>query len=69
MHKIQEIDQTQFLHHNLARMDAMVLGHFYPHHPPNMALGPLESVNDVFTLRFFSVAGLLVLLFWRIPSV
>jgi hypothetical protein len=69
MHKIQEIDQNQFFHHNSDSMDAMVPGHFYPHHPPNLALGPLESVNDVFTPRLFSVAGLLVLLFWRIPSV
>jgi hypothetical protein len=59
---IQEIEQNPY-------MDAMVPGHFFPHHPPNLPLGPLESIDDVFTPRFFVVAGLLVVLFWRVPSV
>jgi hypothetical protein len=59
---IQEIEQNP-------SMDAMVPGHFFPHHPPNLAHGPLESVDDVFTPRFFVVAGLLVVLFWRVSSV
>jgi hypothetical protein len=66
---IQEIDQYPSLHSDSDAMDAMVPGHFFPHHFPNKAQGPLGNVDDVFTPAFFFVAGLLVLLFWRIPSI
>jgi hypothetical protein len=66
---IQEIVQYPSLNNDLNVVDAMVPGHFFPHHPPNKAMGPLGNVDDVFTPAFFFVAGLLVLLFWRIPSI
>jgi hypothetical protein len=50
-------------------MDAMVPGHFFPAYPPNMSQGSLESVNEAFTSTLFLVAGVLVLLFWRVPAV
>jgi hypothetical protein len=62
---IQEIENPS-LHHN---MDTMVPGHFFPGYPPNMSQGSLRSVDEVFTSTFFFVAGLLVVLFWRIPAV
>jgi hypothetical protein len=61
----QEIENPS-LHHN---MDAMVPGHFFPGYPPNMSQGSLRSVDEVFTSTFFFVAGLFVLLFWRVPAV
>jgi hypothetical protein len=64
-HHIQEIEYPPF-HEN---MDAMVPGHFFPGYPPNMSQGSLESVNEAFTSTLFLVAGVLVLLFWRVPAV
>lgn len=64
----QETEQTPSLHNDLDVMDAMIPGHFFPHHFPNKAQGPLGNLDDVYTSTFFFVAGLLVLLFWRIPS-
>lgn len=59
----QEPEQTPSLYNDVDVMDAMVPGHFFPHHFPDMAQGPLGNVDDVYTPAFFFVAGLLVLLF------
>jgi hypothetical protein len=64
-HHIQEVESSSLYND----MDAMVPGHFFPAYPPNMSQGSLESVNEAFTSTLFLVAGVLVLLFWRVPAV